>query len=182
MGHWPILLAQEVSKVGDGVVRVSDEKVLRLLAIVFLAVDIRQDGGYLPVWHNSLSASEFKFAPTSIIGLPPSSFAMTSTLPSAVYAAIELFELPKAMPIATRSPGSGPGVAAPVSDISTGGSGSAVRDSVRKNPGIGRREGQAAVGEQESFAGWIDCHEISCANDSRIPATFHPTRPHHSTR
>jgi hypothetical protein len=37
---------------------------------------------------------------------PPSSLAMTSALPSPVVKAMELYELPKDMPIATRCAGS----------------------------------------------------------------------------
>lgn len=40
---------------------------------------------------------------THLVHLPPSSLAMTSALSSIVYA-MELLELPKVMPMATRSP------------------------------------------------------------------------------
>ena len=43
------------------------------------------------------------------VAVPPSSLAMTSALSSLVWA-IELLELPKVMPITTRSAGSGPGL------------------------------------------------------------------------
>jgi hypothetical protein len=46
------LLAEEVAEVGDGVGGVPDEEVLGLLAVVLLAVDVRQDGGDLAVWES----------------------------------------------------------------------------------------------------------------------------------
>lgn len=50
--------------------------------------------------------------------LPPSSLAMTSALSSIVYA-MELLELPKVMPMATRSPGPAVDAAASLSLMST---------------------------------------------------------------
>jgi hypothetical protein len=51
--------------------------------------------------------------------IPPSSLAMTSALSSTVYA-MELLELPKVMPITTRSPGAGPGFLSAIDEKLTG--------------------------------------------------------------
>lgn len=98
-----LLLAEELLEVCDSVVGVADEEVLCLAAVVLLAVDVRQYRGYLTVY--ALGVSLFPFPIVHLLHIPPSSLAITSALSSMVYA-MELFELPKVMPMATRSPAS----------------------------------------------------------------------------
>jgi len=45
-----LLLPQDVAEIGDGVLGVPDKEVLGLLAVVLVAVDVRQDGGDLTIW------------------------------------------------------------------------------------------------------------------------------------
>ena len=62
-----------------------------------------------------LDAFHLQFVP--IDNIPPSSLAMTSALSSIVVYAIELFEFPKEIPIACRSPGEVPLADAPSAAI-----------------------------------------------------------------
>jgi len=62
-----------------------------------------------------LDAFHLQFVP--IDNIPPSSLAMTSALSSIVVYAIELFEFPKEIPIACRSPGVVPLADAPSAPI-----------------------------------------------------------------
>jgi hypothetical protein len=53
LGLWRkgrVLLAEEVSEVGDGVIGVANEEVLGLSTVVLIAVDVRQNGGNLSVY------------------------------------------------------------------------------------------------------------------------------------
>lgn len=77
-----ILFPKEVAEVRDCVFRVPDEEVLCLLAIVLLAVNIRENGGDLSVCKITRSAD----ISNDMIGrhIPPSSFAITSALSSTV--------------------------------------------------------------------------------------------------
>lgn len=52
MALFNLLLAQEISKVCDGVAAVADELLLGLLTSVFLAIDIRDDCWDLTVCRN----------------------------------------------------------------------------------------------------------------------------------
>lgn len=53
LGLWRgvrVLLAEEVSEVGDGVIGVANEEVLGLSTVVLIAVNVRQNGGNLSVY------------------------------------------------------------------------------------------------------------------------------------
>jgi hypothetical protein len=54
-----LLLSQEVSEVCDCVGRVANEEGFRLLAVVLLAVDVRQNGRNLSICQRPMSVKEF---------------------------------------------------------------------------------------------------------------------------
>lgn len=99
-----ILFPEEVAEVGNRVLGIPHKEVLCLLTIILLTINIRENGRDLSICEVDMSAHITR----NVIScrIPPSSFAITSALSSTV-CAIELLELPKAIPITVRSPGAG---------------------------------------------------------------------------
>jgi hypothetical protein len=53
LGLWRegrVLLAEEVSEVGDGVIGVANEEVLGLSTVILVAINVRENGGNLSVY------------------------------------------------------------------------------------------------------------------------------------
>jgi hypothetical protein len=72
-------LAEEVAEVGDCVLCVADKLALGLTTVKFLSFNIGQSSRDLAVWRQISSEEDPGYA---VGGVPPSSLAMTSALPS----------------------------------------------------------------------------------------------------
>lgn len=96
------LLAQEVAEVGDRVLRVADKLALRLAAVQLLALDVREDRGNLAV--SVLVGDDLGLALLFAVSL---CLRLPGTRPLTLEVkAMELYEFPNEMPIATRWAGS----------------------------------------------------------------------------
>ena len=96
------LLAQEVAEVSDRVLRVAHELALRLAAVQLLALDVREDRGNLAV--AVLVGDDLGLALLLRVRL---CLRVPGTRPLTLEVkAMELYEFPNEMPIATRWAGS----------------------------------------------------------------------------